>query len=83
MEVATARFSVSYSQLAANKRENLADAEPLLPGDDSVSAFEDDDVLLKEDTIDGQSEETESCRFEDNYRATRNDKENARKFRQF
>ena len=54
-EVTTASF------LAANKRGNLADAKPLLLGDDSVLANEDDDALLEEDFIDGQSDKMESC----------------------
>ena len=35
--------------------------EPLLLGDDGMLANEDDDVLLEEDFIDGQSDEMESC----------------------
>ena len=37
-EVTTASFLAPYSQLAANKCGNLADAEPLLLSDDSVLA---------------------------------------------
>ena len=60
-EVTTASFLAPYSQLVANRRGNLSDSEPLLLGDDSVLANEDDNVLLEEDFIDGQSDEMESC----------------------
>lgn len=60
-EVTTASFLAPYSQLVANRRGNLSDTEPLLLGDDSMLANEDDDVLLEEDFIDGQSNEMESC----------------------
>ena len=79
-EVTTASFLVPYSQLAANKRRNLADAEPLLLGDDSMLANEDDDVLLEENFIDGQSDKMESCYLEENFREVHDDKENGQKF---
>lgn len=60
-EVTTASFLAPYSQLVANRCGNLSDTEPLLLGDDSVLANEDDDVLLEEDFIDGQSDEIENC----------------------
>ena len=79
-EVTTASLLAPYSQLAANKRGNLADAEPLLLGDDSVLANEDDDVLLEEDFIDGQSDEMESCCLEENCREVHDDEENVQEF---
>ena len=79
-EVTTARFLAPYSQFASNKHGNLADAEPLLLGDDSVLANEDDDVLLEGDFIDGQSDEMESCCLEENCREVHYDKENMQRF---
>ena len=80
-EVTTASFSASYSQLLTNERGNLANADPLLLGDDGVSVRSEDDDGMEEDEIVNQDEIESSC-LDDNYReiSLSDDDENVQRF---